>query len=61
MPSDLREQYDVREIISRIVDNSEFEEFKKNYGTTLVTGFSYILGLPVGVVANNGILFSESS
>ena len=61
VPSDLREQYDVREIISRIVDNSEFEEFKKNYGTTLVTGFSYILGLPVGVVANNGILFSESS
>ena len=61
VPSDLREQYDVREIISRIVDNSEFEEFKKNYGTTLVTGFSYILGLPVGVIANNGILFSESS
>ena len=61
VPSDLREQYDVREIISRIVDNSEFEEFKINYGTTLVTGFSYILGLPVGVIANNGILFSESS
>ena len=61
VPSDLREQYDVREIISRIVDNSEFEEFKRNYGTTLVTGFSYILGLPVGVIANNGILFSESS
>ena len=45
VPSDLREQYDVREIISRIVDNSEFEEFKKKYGTTLVTGFSYIYGI----------------
>ena len=61
IPRDLREQYDVREIIYRIVDNSEFEEFKKNYGTTLVTGFSYILGYPVGIVANNGILFSESA
>ena len=61
VPSDLREQYDVREIISRIVDNSEFEEFKQKYGTTLVTGFSHIMGYPVGIIANNGILFSESS
>ena len=61
VPEDMREQYDVREIISRIVDNSELEEFKSNYGTTLVTGFSYIMGLPVGIIANNGILFSESS
>ncbi|MDC3024473.1 methylcrotonoyl-CoA carboxylase, partial [Alphaproteobacteria bacterium] len=61
IPSDLREQYDIREIISRLVDNSEFEEFKQKYGTTLVTGFSYIMGYPVGIVANNGVLFSESS
>jgi 3-methylcrotonyl-CoA carboxylase beta subunit len=61
VPSDLREQYDVREIISRLVDNSEFEEFKKKYGTTLVTGFSHIMGYPVGIIANNGVLFSESS
>ena len=61
IPNDLREQYDIREIISRLVDNSEFEEFKQKYGTTLVTGFSYIMGYPVGIVANNGVLFSESS
>ncbi len=61
VPSDLREQYDVKEIIARIVDNSELDEFKKEYGTTLVTGFSYINGIPVGIIANNGILFSESS
>ena len=61
VPNDLREQYDVREIISRLVDNSEFEEFKKKYGTTLVTGFSHIMGYPTGIIANNGVLFSESS
>ena len=61
IPDDLREQYDVREVIARIVDNSELDEFKMNYGTTLVTGFSSIKGMPVGIIANNGILFSESS
>ena len=61
IPSELKEQYDVREVIARLVDNSELDEFKSNYGTTLVTGFSHIMGIPVGVIANNGILFSESS
>jgi acetyl-CoA carboxylase carboxyltransferase component len=61
VPSDLRRQFDVREVIARIVDASEFDEFKASYGTTLVTGFAHILGFPVGIVANNGILFSESS
>ncbi|GFZ99148.1 biotin-dependent carboxyl transferase [Elstera cyanobacteriorum] len=59
--SDLRKPYDVREIIARIVDGSEFDEFKANYGTTLVTGFAHIWGYPVGIVANNGILFGESA
>ena len=54
-------QYDVREVIARIVDASEFQEFKKLYGTTLVCGFARIDGYPVGVVANNGILFMESA
>ena len=53
--------YDVREIIARIVDGSEFEEFKQHYGTTLVCGFAHIFGFPVGIIANNGILFSESA
>jgi acetyl-CoA carboxylase carboxyltransferase component len=61
VPSDLRRQFDIREVIARIVDNSELDEFKASYGTTLVTGFAHIMGIPVGVVANNGILFSESS
>ncbi len=61
VPADLRKQVDVREAIARIVDGSELDEFKASYGTTLVTGFARILGYPVGVVANNGILFSESS
>jgi acetyl-CoA carboxylase carboxyltransferase component len=61
IPSDLRRQFDVREVIARIVDASEFDEFKAAYGTTLVTGFAHIMGYPVGVIANNGILFSESS
>jgi 3-methylcrotonyl-CoA carboxylase beta subunit len=61
IPTDTRKPYDVREIIARIVDGSEFEEFKARYGNTLVTGFAHIEGMPVGFVANNGILFSESA
>ena len=61
LSSDLSRQFDVREIIARIVDGSRFHEFKERYGTTLVTGFARIMGYPVGIVANNGILFSESS
>ena len=61
VPVDLRQPYDVREVIARIVDGSEFDEFKKLYGTTLVTGFARIFGYPVGIIANNGILFSESA
>ena len=61
VPTDTKKPYDVREIIARIVDASEFDEFKSRYGTTLVTGFSYIHGMPVGIIANNGILFSESA
>ncbi len=60
-PLDLRKPLDVREIIARIVDGSEFDEFKARYGTTLVCGFAHIQGMPVGIVANNGILFSESA
>jgi 3-methylcrotonyl-CoA carboxylase beta subunit len=61
LPKSLNQQYDMREIIMRIVDGSEFQEFKTNYGTTLVCGFAYIQGYPVGIIANNGILFSESA
>ena len=61
VPGDNRKPYDVREIISRIVDGSRFHEFKQRYGTTLVCGFARIHGYPVGILANNGILFSESS
>ena len=61
IPTDTRKPYDVHEIIARIVDGSEFDEFKARYGTTLVTGFAHIEGMPVGIVANNGILFSESA
>jgi 3-methylcrotonyl-CoA carboxylase beta subunit len=61
IPADTRTPYDVREVIARLVDGSEFDEFKKLYGTTLVTGFAHIHGYPVGIVANNGILFSESA
>ncbi len=61
IPKNVRIPYDVREIIARIVDGSRFQEFKELYGTTLVTGFARILGYPVGIVANNGVLFSESS
>lgn len=61
VPKDSRQPYDVREIIARVVDGSEFDEFKAMYGTTLVTGFARIHGYPVGIVANNGILFAESA
>ncbi len=61
VPADLKTQYNVREVIARIVDGSRFDEFKRRYGTTLVTGFAHIHGHPVGVIANNGILFSESA
>jgi 3-methylcrotonyl-CoA carboxylase beta subunit len=61
VPHALSIQYDVREVIARLVDGSEFDEFKALYGTTIVTGFAHIHGLPVGIVANNGILFSESA
>ena len=61
IPADTRKPFDVREIIARIVDGSEFDEFKARYGTTLVTGFARIEGMPVGIIANNGILFSESA
>ncbi|SEI75079.1 3-methylcrotonyl-CoA carboxylase beta subunit [Allopseudospirillum japonicum] len=59
--TDLRKPFDVREVIARMVDGSEFDEFKQNYGTTLVTGFARLHGYPVGIVANNGVLFSESA
>ena len=59
--ADPRKPFDVREIIARIVDDSDFDEWKARYGTTLVTGFAHIWGMPVGIVANNGILFSESA
>jgi len=61
IPSDVRKPYDVREVIARIVDGSELDEFKQNYGTTLVTGFAHLHGYPVAILANNGILYSESS
>jgi 3-methylcrotonyl-CoA carboxylase beta subunit len=61
IPADSRQPYDVREVIARIVDGSELDEFKANYGTTLVTGFAHLHGLPVGILANNGVLFSESA
>ncbi len=61
VPTDLRQPYDAREVIARIVDGSEFDEFKANYGTTLVTGFAHLHGMPVGILANNGVLFSESA
>ena len=57
----MRQPFDVREVIARIVDGSEFDEFKHLYGQTLVTGFAHLFGYPVGIIANNGILFSESS
>ncbi len=61
VPTDVRKPYDVREVIARVVDGSELDEFKRLYGTTLVCGFAHVWGYPVGIVANNGILFSESA
>ncbi len=61
LPTDTRHPYDVREVIARLVDDSEFVEFKPLYGNTLVCGFAWLNGLPLGIVANNGILFSESA
>ncbi|MFV0297472.1 MAG: carboxyl transferase domain-containing protein [Hyphomicrobiaceae bacterium] len=61
VPSSLATQYDTREVIARLVDGSELHEFKRNYGTTIVTGFAHIEGIPVAVLANNGILYSESA
>jgi 3-methylcrotonyl-CoA carboxylase beta subunit len=61
IPSDVRKPYDVRDVIARIVDGSELDEFKALYGTTLICGFAHIFGYPVGILANNGILFSESA
>ena len=61
VPTDLKKQYDIREVIARLVDGSEFDEFKALYGTTLVTGFAHLWGMPVGIIGNNGILFSESA
>ena len=61
IPADARKSYDVREIIARIVDGSRFDEFRQRYGATIVTGFAHIHGCPVGILANNGILFSESA
>ena len=61
IPKDTRKAFDIREIIARLVDGSEFQEFKARYGKTLITGFAHIHGYPVGIVANNGILFAESA
>jgi len=61
IPADPKVPYDIREVIARVVDGSEFDEFKARFGTTLVCGFAHIEGIPVGVIANNGVLFSESA
>jgi len=61
VPTDLRSPFDVREVIARLVDDSEYDEFKARFGTTLITGFAHLEGMPVAIVANNGILFSESA
>ncbi len=61
VPTDLKKPYDIRDVILRLVDGSCFDEFKPLYGTTLVTGFAHLYGRPIGIIANNGILFSESS
>ncbi|TFD40236.1 methylcrotonoyl-CoA carboxylase [Cryobacterium sp. TMT2-10] len=61
VPVDVQARYDVHEVIARLVDGSEFHEFKRDYGTTLITGFAHLHGHPVGIVANNGVLFSESA
>jgi 3-methylcrotonyl-CoA carboxylase beta subunit len=61
VPTDVNAQYDVREVIARLVDGSRFHEFKKNYGSTLICGFARMYGYPLGIIANNGVLFSESA
>ncbi len=61
VPADLRTPYDIREVIARVVDGSRFDEFKPRFGETLVTGFAHLNGCPIGIVANNGVLFSESA
>ena len=61
IPADVRKPYEMREVIARLVDGSELDEFKQNYGTTLVTGFAHLHGYPLAILANNGILFSESA
>ncbi|MGZ2258328.1 carboxyl transferase domain-containing protein [Roseobacter sp. A03A-229] len=61
VPSDLRTPYDIREVIARLVDGSRFDEFKPRFGETLVTGFAHLKGCPIGIIANNGVLFSESA
>jgi 3-methylcrotonyl-CoA carboxylase beta subunit len=61
VPTDLKKNYDIREVIARLVDGSQFEEFKARYGTTLICGFAHIEGIPVGIIGNNGILFGESA
>ncbi|MEO1121955.1 MAG: carboxyl transferase domain-containing protein, partial [Pseudomonadota bacterium] len=61
VPADLRTPYDIREVIARTVDGSRFDEFKARYGATLVCGFAHVMGMPVGILGNNGVLFSESA
>ena len=61
VPADLRQPYDIREVIARLVDGSRFDEFKPRFGETLVTGFAHVKGCPIGIIANNGVLFSESA
>jgi 3-methylcrotonyl-CoA carboxylase beta subunit len=61
VPADLRTPYDIREVIARMVDGSRFDEFKPRFGETLVTGFAHVMGCPVGIIANNGVLFSEAA
>jgi acetyl-CoA carboxylase carboxyltransferase component len=61
VPAEARKPFDMREVVARIVDGSRFEEFKSNYGTTLLTGWAHLFGYPIGILANNGILFSDSS
>jgi 3-methylcrotonyl-CoA carboxylase beta subunit len=61
VPGDLRTPYDIREVIARVVDGSRFDEFKARFGETLVCGFAYLKGVPIGIIANNGVLFSEAA
>jgi 3-methylcrotonyl-CoA carboxylase beta subunit len=61
IPGDTRKPFDIKEVIARLVDGSRFQEFKANYGTTVITGFAHLYGIPLGIVANNGVLFSESA